>query len=126
LAVAAAVALGTCVLWAKPIPYDLKAAALSIGSLLVSPYVLFFDLCILSVAAAFLVSDGLSRGFLPGERTAILLCWALLFIMQTPVGAIVSLVLMFLCIRRIVVLRKNLTTAFQDAPLARAAPVLGS
>jgi Glycosyltransferase family 87 len=100
LAVSAAVALWIGVLWTKPIPYDLRAAALCTASLMVSPYALFYDLCILSIAAAFLVKDGLSRGFLPGERTAMLSCWAALFGMETPTGAIVCSVLMLLCVRR--------------------------
>jgi arabinofuranan 3-O-arabinosyltransferase len=120
LAVSTAVALGIWVLWAKPIPYNLRAAALCVGSLMVSPYVLFYDLCILSIAVAFLVKEGLSRGFLPGERTAILLCWAALFLMKTPVGAIVCSVLVFLCVRRIMACRRDRLTALQDAPLGCA------
>ena len=48
-----------CAVWAKPIPYPLKAAVLCIGSVAVSPYVLAYDLCILSIAVAFLVKDGI-------------------------------------------------------------------
>ncbi len=121
LAVSAAVMLGICVLWAKPIPYNLRAAALCVGSVLVSPYVLFYDLCILSIAAAFLVKEGLSRGFLPGERTGILLCWAALFLMKTPIGAIVYSILAFLCVRRIMAYRRDHPTALRDAPVECAA-----
>src|SRR5208282_1126253 len=49
LAVAGGVAAMVCVLWAKPAPYALKAAALSIGSVVVTPYVLGYDACILTV-----------------------------------------------------------------------------
>jgi hypothetical protein len=115
LAVSSAVALGICALWAKPIPYSLRAAALCVGSVIVSPYALFYDLCILSIAVAFLVKEGLSRGFLPGERTAIVLCWAALFLMKTPIGAIVCSVLVFFCIRRIMEYRRGHLTALRDA-----------
>src|SRR5262249_23719772 len=74
LSAAIAVALAVWVVWAKPIPYPLKAATLCIASLLVSPYALPYDLCILSIAAAFLITDGLTHGFLPGERTIMLVC----------------------------------------------------
>jgi hypothetical protein len=101
LAVSAAVAVAICALWARPIPFNLRAASLCVGSVMVSPYVMFYDLCILSFAVAFLVKEGLSHGFLPGERTAILLCWPALLLVKTPIGAVVSLVLAFLCSRRV-------------------------
>jgi hypothetical protein len=74
LAVAVIVALVIWVIWAKQIPLSLRAAALCIGSVMFTTYVLAYDLCILSIAAAFLLSDCLPRGFLPGERIGILLC----------------------------------------------------
>ena len=101
LAVSAAMAVVICVLWARPIAFNLRAASLCVGSVIVSPYVLFYDLCILSFAVAFLVNAGLSRGFLPGERTAILLCWPALFFVKAPIGAVVSSVLASLCSRRV-------------------------
>src|SRR5262249_10077471 len=75
LAVAAVVTLTVCAVWAKPLPHDLKAAFLCIGSAAVTPYVQIYDLCVLSIAVAFLVKDGLSRGFLFGERTVVLICF---------------------------------------------------
>jgi hypothetical protein len=107
LAISVAVALGIGVLWTKPIPFNLRAASLCVGSLLASPYALFYDLCILSIATAFLVKDGLSRGFLPAERTAILLCWPALLLVKTPIGAVVCSVLALLCFRRIIVYRRG-------------------
>ena len=68
LIVAALVALTIWVVWARPIPFSLKAAVLCIGSAMVPPYILFYDLCILSIAVAFLVRDGMSRGFLPASE----------------------------------------------------------
>jgi Glycosyltransferase family 87 len=116
LAISAAVALGIGLLWARPAPYNLRAASLCVGSLMASPYLLFYDLCILSIAVAFLVKDGLSRGFLPGERTALLLCWPALFLVKTPIGAIVCAVLVFLCSRRILTYRRGHLSALRAAP----------
>jgi arabinofuranan 3-O-arabinosyltransferase len=110
-AISAAVVLGIGALWAKPVPYNLRAAALCVGSLLASPYALFYDLCILSIAVSFLVKDGLSRGFLPAERTAILLCWPALLLVKTPIGAVVCSVLALLCFYRTIVYQKG-----QSAP----------
>ena len=101
LTVAAIVTAIVCAVWAKPIPYPLKAAILCIASVTVTPYVLAYDLCILSIAVAFLVRDGMSRGFLPGERTAILFSFVGLFPVATPIAPIICAVLFFLCARRI-------------------------
>jgi hypothetical protein len=62
--------------------------------------VLRYDLCILSIAAAFLVKDGLSRGFLAGERTIMLLCLVGLYCPSAPVGPIVCAALLLLVFRR--------------------------
>jgi Glycosyltransferase family 87 len=117
LLVSAALVMATCVLWAKPMPYNLRAAFLCVGSLLVSPYALFYDLCILTIAVAFLVKDGVSRGFLPGERPAFLLGWSALFLAKIPIGAVVCSVLAFLCIRRIMIYRRDRPAPLQALTL---------
>jgi alpha-1,2-mannosyltransferase len=106
LMAAAVLALTVWVVWARPIPFSLKGTVLCIGSAMVSPYFLFYDLCILSIAVAFLVRDGLSRGFLAGERVVILLCFAALFFVQVPIGPVVCVALLLLVTRRIVAYRR--------------------
>jgi hypothetical protein len=101
IVVAVIVPLMVWVVWAKPFPFSLKAAVLCIGSAMVSPYILFYDLCILSVAVLFFVRDGITRGFLAGERTVILVCFAALFFVQMPIGPIVCVALLILAVRRI-------------------------
>src|ERR1700730_17721389 len=109
LAVAVVVATAVCAVWAKPIPHSLKAAILCIGALTVTPYVLRYDLCILSIPVAFLVKDGLSRGFLAGERTVILICIAafLLWLALVPIGPVIYVALLFLIARRTMAYRKQ-------------------
>ncbi len=103
LAVAAAVTITVCGLWAtQAIPYPLKAAALAFGSLLASPHVHGYDACILTIGVAFLVKDGLARGFLPRERGIMLACWAALFLLTGPVPPIICVVLLSLVVRRAV------------------------
>jgi hypothetical protein len=87
--------------WAKPVPHALKAAILCIAAVLVSPYVLHYDLCVLSIAVAFLVSDGLARGFLPGERILMLACFLGLFLIAEPAGPVICGTLLCLAARRI-------------------------
>jgi arabinofuranan 3-O-arabinosyltransferase len=98
--VAVLVAAWLWTVWAKPLPYALKAAILCAASILVTPYVLHYDLCVLSIAVAFLVSDGLSRGFLPGERMLMLACFLGLFLIAEPVGPVVCVILLGLAARR--------------------------
>jgi hypothetical protein len=100
LAFGAVVMATLCAIWAKPIPHFLKAAALCVGSVIVTPYAFGYDLLILSIAGAFLVSDGLSRGFLPGERTTLVMCWAGLFVLTGPIPALICVVLLVMVIRR--------------------------
>jgi hypothetical protein len=120
LVVAAFVGLTVCALWSKPVPYPLKAAALCLGSVTVTPYALFYDLCVLAIAVAFFIKDALTRGFLPGERTIILVCWAGLFLARTPVGPIVCAALLFLTARRIVAYRRDLVAPASDAQVGLA------
>jgi arabinofuranan 3-O-arabinosyltransferase len=121
LAVAIVVATLVCAAWANPIPQSLKAAILCIGALTVTPYVLQYDLCILSIAVAFLVKDGLSRGFLPGDRTAILICGAglLLWFVQTPISPVVYAVILFLTARRIMAYYRSRGTGERKDDAAR-------
>jgi hypothetical protein len=100
LAVAAGTVVLVCRLWRGPAPHALKAAALSAGALLVTPYLISYDLVSAVVPAAFLVGDGLSRGFLPGERSVLALCFALLFLSVVPIGAVVLMALLGLAVRR--------------------------
>jgi len=126
LTVAALVAAMVCALWAKPIPYFLKAAILCIGSVTVSPYLLGYDLCILSIAVAFLVRDGMSRGFLPGERIGMIICFVGLFPLATPVAPMIGAVLFFLAARRIAAWRRDSFTASRDDPIGRGVSGAGS
>jgi len=62
-----------CWIWTRPLPFDLKAAAISAGALVITPYLLPHDLAALAVPMAFLIRHGLSSGFLAGERTLFVL-----------------------------------------------------
>jgi len=90
------------------VPHSLKAAILCVGVVTVTPYLFPYDFCILSIAVAFLVYDGLSRGFLLGERTTILICFFSLFLFLgafAPTGSVVCAVMLFLIALRIVAYR---------------------
>jgi arabinofuranan 3-O-arabinosyltransferase len=108
LAIAAVVTLATCAVSAKQMPHSLRAATICIGAVAVTPYVQIYDLCVLPIAVAFFIKDGLSRGFLPGERPAILACLTGLFFLLMPVGPIIYAVLLVLVARRILAYFRSL------------------
>jgi hypothetical protein len=94
-------------LWRSAARFNLKAAALVIGAIIATPYSLDYDFVILAPALAFLTIEGLQRGFLPWEKTAIALVWiaplcARTIAQQTfiPLGVITMLILFVLILRR--------------------------
>jgi len=56
-------------------PFEAKAATLVAGSLLVSPYLFYYDLTWAALAVAWLAQLGLRDGFARGEREILLLAW---------------------------------------------------
>jgi hypothetical protein len=72
----------------------------------VTPYVQIYDLCILTIAIAFIVRDGISRGFLAGERIVIVVVLASLYLLLKPFGAIIGVLLLALVLRRIAAFRR--------------------
>lgn len=91
----AAVAVLLVALWRSRTRYCLKAAALAAGALLATPYLFFYDVMVLAVAVAFLVRDGLRRGFRPYEWPLFALTFALLFsylFVGAPTGFAATLV----------------------------------
>jgi len=86
-------------LWRSRAPFDLKAAALAAGALLATPYLYMYDLAALAVAFAFLLRDGVKRGFHPIEPIAFALAGALIFCFpyinsQTGLGATLIILLL--------------------------------
>ena len=101
LIVAAAVTILVCAIWRRPVPPALKAGALGAGALLVTPYMLIYDLTAAMVPAAFLIQDGLTTGFRRGEQAALLGCFLLLFLGDfAPVGPVVLALLLGMIARR--------------------------
>ena len=82
-------------------PHSLKAAALCSAAAMATPYVHGHDLCVLAIAAVFLVKDGLERGFLPGDR--LIMLWTVIFLgfRDFSSGWIPCLALLALVVRRI-------------------------
>ena len=84
-------------------PFELKAAALATGALLVTPYLFLYDLMVLAVPMAFLIRLGLSSGHPPGDMPVIGLASLLILIfplVAAPVGLAAILLVAFLIVRR--------------------------
>ena len=58
-------AMASAWLWHGKAPYPLKAAGLCLAAILATPYTLDYDMMVLAPAIAFLVADGMARGFGP-------------------------------------------------------------
>jgi arabinofuranan 3-O-arabinosyltransferase len=100
-----------CFICRRPVSESLKAAALGIGALIATPYMLAYDLACLTVPVAFLAQEGLRTGFLAGERLTFLGCFLALFLMQQiPVASLILAALM------IVLLRRALTLTIPASP----------
>jgi arabinofuranan 3-O-arabinosyltransferase len=88
----------------RDIRYELKAAALAVGTLLVTPYLFLYDEMVLAIAVAFLVRIGLDEGFerheLPALGLAAALC-VILPLLIMPTGFAATLVVAALIGHRI-------------------------
>jgi arabinofuranan 3-O-arabinosyltransferase len=102
--VMAATALYVCRLWCSRVPFELKAAALATGALLMTPYLFIYDLVILAVPMAFLVRLGRTGGFLPGEVAGLAAASLLILIflgVTAPWGLAATAIVAALVIRRV-------------------------
>jgi glycosyl transferase family 87 len=108
IAVALAAAIPIAALWRSRAAYDLKAAALGTGALLVTPYLYIYDLVVLAVPLAFLFRLGRARGFLPYEAAGVGAACLLILIYplaNAPVGFAAVLIVAGLIARRAAVSR---------------------
>jgi hypothetical protein len=106
LLIAAALA-GTIWLWRQPLRYEIKAAALSAGALLATPYLYIYDFPVLAIPLAFLMRIGLRKGFLPWELPGIALACALILafpVLAMPTGFVAMAVVAAMIIRRAILL----------------------
>ena len=74
-------------LWHSDAAFELKAAALALGSLLATPYVLDYDLVVLAVAIAFFARHGLHHGFRDFEISLLAAAWIVPLLSRSIAGA---------------------------------------
>ena len=99
-----------CMLWRSRAPFNLKAAGLAVGILLVPPYLFMYDLVTLAVAIAFLFREMQTSGARPGETIGlgIALLLVLIFpLVKLPVGLVAAMIVAALVMRRALALRER-------------------
>ena len=93
-------------IWRRPVGIPLKGAALATGTLMVTPYVLDYDMMLLALPLAWLTVEGLRTQFLNWEKITLFIVWLLPIISREvgalglPIGPIVLLVLLSFIFRR--------------------------
>ena len=75
--VAAMVAMAIWIIWKRSLDSELRNAALIAGSLLISPYILIYDLTWLALPIAWMAKHGVERGWLRWEIETLVLAWLL-------------------------------------------------
>jgi len=91
-------------IWRGDADLRLKGAALLVGALLLTPYVLDYDFIVLGMAVALIAAYGLECGFRPWDKTLLALAWLMPLVARTiamtfylPVG-LFTLVALFVLI----------------------------
>lgn len=94
-------------IWRNRVSWPLRCACLTTATLLVSPYLLVYDLAWLALPIAWLAKLGLEDGWLSGEREMLITIWILPFsllliarITLIQIGPWVLLALMWVILRR--------------------------
>lgn len=102
MALGAAAAIAVTLVWTSRAAFELKAASLACASLLASPYLFLYDLCLLVVALAFLMRHAARAPWSDGEIvTLVALNAPLLFIAALPVPpGVLSVLAMAMVIAR--------------------------
>ena len=120
IALAALLAASLAWLWHSDAAFELKAAALAVGSLLATPYVLDYDLVVLGLAIAYFARLGLRQGFRPCEISLLAAAWiapllsrGLAEVTAMPLGLLVLLALYAFILRRAARDHNSLTIANQ-------------
>jgi hypothetical protein len=75
--VACAAAAAVWKVWRSSASFELKGSALMAATLLVSPYLMEYDLAWLGLPIAWMAQTGLQSGWLRGDREILLMAWAL-------------------------------------------------
>jgi alpha-1,2-mannosyltransferase len=106
--VAALMALLIALIWRRVRPLPLRAASLLAATLLAVPLVLLYDELLVLVAVGWLVGAARETGFLPWEKIVLASTYGLTLVLwhvgaglHVPLGPVINLAILILCVRRI-------------------------
>lgn len=106
LVAVSAIAICAWLVWAKVQP-NVRNAAICACALLVTPFALDYDLLIVELGIAFLIAEGIQRGFWAWEKTTLGLLWVapalargVALVFSLPLGLACSVALYWLALRR--------------------------
>jgi hypothetical protein len=95
-------------IWRLPTARSLRGASFIAGSLLAVPLILLYDGVLALLAMGWLIRDGRQSGFLPWEKILLLttyplslLTWAIGAAWHVPLGPVINLLILSLCLRRL-------------------------
>ena len=98
------VAIVLVAMWrSRKVRYELKAASLAIGTMLITPYLFMYDMMVLAIPLAYFVRLGLSEGFLSYELPAFACALGLILCFTfwgVPTGLAATLIIGALVLRR--------------------------
>ena len=107
-------------IWWRTPNFTLHAAALATGVLLMTPYMMDYDLVILALPIAWIALEGARSGFLPWEKSLLALAWLLPLFARSlaghaliPIAPLVTLLLLADIARRVPATREQF--AFENA-----------
>ncbi|CAM3821363.1 glycosyltransferase family 87 protein [Polynucleobacter arcticus] len=100
--------------WRSNASWPMRQSILVFASLLVSPYIMDYDLTLLALPIALIATQGMKYGWLPSERRMLALLWMLPILMVVlasatsfQIGPIVILVAVFTFLRRAMINQQN-------------------
>jgi glycosyl transferase family 87 len=121
--VTALTTLAVAWVWWQPVDQALKNAALVTATVMVTPYVLDYDLIVLALPIAWLSVVGLRQGFLAWEKIGLLAAWMLPLLSRViglklglPTAPIVLALLLALIVRRVVASVGEKSASSQHVP----------
>lgn len=118
----------TAWIWAHGASLPLRAATLLGATLLAVPLALLYDQLLALVAIAWLLREARQTGFLPWEKLVLLAIYPLALLLwpmgdrwHLPLGPLISLAVLGLCLRRALPAQRHATAAPRTATEAQAA-----
>ena len=93
--------------WRRGASLAVRGSFLVLGTFLFTPYLFTYDLCLLALPLAWLAWDGYTRGWAPGEKWLLFLCWIMpMFseeiaqVTRVPIPSLFFILLMVIAARR--------------------------